>query len=96
MALERYEPNRAGIRDLLGSEAVQRDLAGRARRVAAAAEAQYRAQPPHSGEVEVKVDSQSQPERRVRARAAVIAKHPAAQHIEADRRPLGRALDAAG
>lgn len=96
MALVRYRPNREGIRDLLGSDEVRRDLEARAERVAAAARTAYAVAPPHSGEVEVVVDSQSEPERRFRARAAVIANHPAALHIEADRRPLGGALDAAG
>lgn len=95
MALIRYRPNRRGIRDVLGSTGVQLDLLARAERVAAVARADYAARPPHSGQVEVTVDAGLEPESR-RARAAVIAKHPGALHIEADRRPLGSALDAAG
>lgn len=95
MALVRYRPNRRGLRDLLGSTGVQLDLQARAERVAAAARADYTTRPPHSGEVEVVVDAGREPQSG-RARAAVIAKHPAAQHIEADRRPLGGAMDAAG
>lgn len=96
MGLDRYRPNRKGIRGVLGSEGVRADLHARAERVGAAAEASYTADPPHSGQVDVVVDSQSGGGGRVRARAAVIAKHPAALHIEADRRPLGSALDAGG
>lgn len=93
MGLVRYRPNRKGIRDLLGSDGVRADLHARGERVAGTAEAAYKADPPHSGQVDVVVDSGSSG---VRARVAVIAKHPAALHIEADRRPLGSALDAAG
>lgn len=97
MGLERYRPNRQGIRELLGAEWVRADLHARAERVAAAAEASYTADPPHSGQVNVYVDSQAGGSGgRVRSRAAVIADHPAALPIEADRRPLGSALDAAG
>jgi hypothetical protein len=96
VALVRYRPSRRGIRELLGSPEVLADLVARAERVAAAAEASYAARPPHEGEVRVEVDGQLPPERHTRARAAVIAQHPAALHIEADRRPLGSALDAAG
>lgn len=95
MGLIRYRPNRKGIRELLGAEWVRADLHARAERVAAAAEAAYTADPPHSGQVDVVVESASGAGSRVRARAAVIARHPAALPIEADRRPLGRALDAA-
>lgn len=107
MARFRYEPNRKGIRDMLSSEWVEQELRQVAGQVAAAAWIQYQLRPPHSGEVEVVIDSsRSRGATRVeigpggatisnwaRARAAVIAKHPAALHIEEDRRPLGRALD---
>lgn len=95
MALARYRPNRRGIRDLLGATGVQLDLQARAERVAAVARADYAARPPHSGQVEVTVDAGREPESG-RARAAVIANHPGALGIETDRRPLGKALDAAG
>lgn len=95
MGLVRYRPRRKGIRAMLGSEWVRADLHARAERVAAAADAAYIAHPPHSGRVDVVVTSQTGGGGRVRSRAAVIAKHPAARPIEADRRPLGRALDAA-
>lgn len=95
MALVRYRSKRRGVRDLLSLPGVRRDLAVRAGRVAAVARADYTARPPHSGQVEVVVDSGLEPISR-RARAAVIAKHPGALPIEADRRPLGNALDAAG
>ena len=96
MGMVRYRSNRRGIRDLLGGEWVRADLARRADRVAAAARRSYKAKPPHSGTVEVLVSSSAgETGARIRSRAAVIAMHPAALHIEADRRVLGRALDAA-
>lgn len=97
MALVRYKPNRRGIRDLLGSTGVALDLLRRAEAVAVAAQAAYDADPPHTGRVEVEVDAHvGKPGRRAyRARAAVIAQHPAALHIEDDRRVLGGAVDAA-
>jgi hypothetical protein len=94
MGLVRYRPNRRGVRDLLSSPGVVADLAERAGRVAAAAQAEYTARPPHSGQVEVIVDVGLEPQSG-RARAAVIAKHPGALPIEADRRPLGKSMDAA-
>lgn len=97
MALDRYRPNRKGIRQMLGAEWARANLHRRADAVAAVAEANYRANPPHSGQVQVIVDSSAgETGARLRSRAAVIAKHPAALAIEADRRPLGSALDAAG
>lgn len=96
MALVRYKPNRRGIRALLGADWVRRDLHGRAERVAEAAREDYRARPPHEGEVEVTVDSEAgETSPGKRARAAVIAQHPGVVHIEHDRRPLGSAVDAA-
>lgn len=95
MALVRYRPNRRGVRDLLSMTGVQLDLQERATAVAAVARADYEVRPPHQGDVEVRVDAGLEPTSR-RARAAVIAKHPGALGIEADRRPLGGALDAAG
>lgn len=96
MKLERYKPNRKGIRQLLGSDMVRLDLLRRGEAVAEVARSEYEADPPHEGQVEVVVDSRSSDAHSPRARVAVIAKHPAVLHIEADRRTLGAALDAAG
>lgn len=93
MKIEKYVPNRRGVRDLLKKPEVLGNLIERAGRVAAAASADYTERPPHSGEVEVVVAASLTDDGR--ARAAVIAKHPAAMPIEADRRPLGGAMDAA-
>lgn len=92
MGLIRYRPHRKGIRALLGSDDIRADLHRRAEAVAEAARAAYDAEPPHEGQVDVTVDSSAGAPR---ARAAVIARHPGVVHIEADRRPLGGALDAA-
>jgi len=83
------------MRAILGSPGVLADLMERGAAVAAAAQAQYDARPPHQGEVEVTVEPNLGTPGAPRARVAVIARHPAALHIEADRRPLGSALDAA-
>lgn len=93
MRLEKYKPNRRGMKDTLGSEPVRLELVRRAEAIAEVARGEYEADPPHSGTVDVVVDSQPGG-RRIRARAAVIAKHPAVLHIEADRRTLGAAMDA--
>lgn len=96
MARIRYRANRQGLREMLGADWVGADLARRADRVAAAVRRDYKARPPHSGQVTVLVSSESaEIGGRLRARAAVIAQHPAVMHIEADRRPLASALDAA-
>lgn len=95
MALIRYKPNRRGLRGLLGSEMVRADLELRAQAVAAAADAEYKARPPHQGDVNVYVDSHPGEPDHPRARAAVIAQHPAVIPIEKDRHPLGTAMDAA-
>lgn len=92
MGLVRYKPNRRGIRDLLGSPEVGGMLFEKALKVAAVAEVEYVEHPPHSGQVEVVTTLSKE---RIRWRAAVIAKHPGALPIEHDRRPLGKALDAA-
>lgn len=95
MKLERYKANRRGLMHVLGSEGVRLDLAVRANAVAVVARAEYRAVPPHEGTVEVAVESERGSIGSPRARATVIARHPGAEAIEADRRPLGSALDAA-
>lgn len=96
MRLDKYKANRRGIRGVLGSEGVRAELVRRAEAVAAVADAGYKANPPHSGVVNVYVDSQPGTASHPRARAAVIAQHPAVLPIEADRRTLGSAMDAAG
>jgi len=91
--LERYRPNRGGMADVARSRPIDGMLERKADHVAAVAQADYDSQPPHTGRVEVEVvqaDSDSD-----RARVAVIARHPAALHFEADRRVLGGAIDAA-
>lgn len=96
MKLEKYEPNRRGLKKLLGSEGVRLDLVERAERIAVVAQAAYDADPPHEGRVDVHVESDAGNASNPRARAVVIAQHPAALAIEADRRVLGSALDAGG
>lgn len=93
--LVRYRPNKKGLRAMIGSESVRADLVRRAEAVAEVARASYMTRPPHQGEVEVVVDSQAGTVDHPRARAAVIALHPGVLGIEAARRPLGKALDAA-
>jgi len=91
--LVRYRANSTGMEDLLTSVAVDSMLERRAGNVAAVAQADYDARPPHTGRVEVDVVQAASDSDR--ARVAVIARHPAALHIEADRRVLGGAIDAA-
>lgn len=93
MKIDKYVPNRRGVKDLLHKPEVRGHIFERAERVAEAARADYAEHPPHSGEVEVVVTSMLTDDGR--ARSAVIARHPAALPIEADRRPLGGAMDAA-
>lgn len=83
--------NRAGVREMLRSKEVERDLKVRAERVVAAAEAH--AVPPHEG----KVDYYAETSRgATRARALVIADHPGALGQEEQYRILGSSIDAAG
>jgi len=91
--LERYRPNRRGMADLARSRPIDAMLERRAANMATVAEADYAAQPPHTGRVEVEVVQAGSDSDR--ARVAVIARHPAALRIEADRRVLGGAIDAA-
>jgi len=91
--LVRYRANSAGMDDLLTSVAVDAMLERRADNVAAVAQADYDARPPHTGRVEVDVVQAGSDSDR--SRVAVIARHPAALHLEADRRVLGGAIDAA-
>jgi hypothetical protein len=91
--LERYVPHRAGIRDVAKSREVDAMLGRRAENVAQVARSGYNASPPHSGQVEVEVLQDASDSDR--ARVAVIARHPAALAIEAERRILGSAISAA-
>lgn len=91
--LIRYVPNRPGMRGIANSRAMDAMLERRAHNVAVVAQGAYDAHPPHTGRVfveVVQVESDSD-----RARVAVIARHPAAIHIEAQRRILGSAISAA-
>jgi hypothetical protein len=104
MPLVRFRPRRKGIKALLSTPEVAAELAERAERAAVAARADYTGDPPNEGEVDVRVEVQTKGKRgkgrksvnrKVRARAAVVAVHPAVLAIEGDRRVLGAALDAA-
>jgi len=90
--LIRYDANLRGMRELARSREIDHMLEGRARSVAAVAQSGYDATPPHTGRVDVDVVNDSDSDR---ARVAVIARHPAALAIEADRRVLGSAISAA-
>lgn len=88
-----YRPNRRGIRGVAKSEGVDNMLERRANNVAQVAQAAYDSNPPHSGRVDVEVLQQGSDSDR--ARVAVLARHPAALAIEADRRVLGSSIGAA-
>jgi hypothetical protein len=90
MANVRVILNPAGMREMLTSKEVERDLLRRAKQVAAAAEAI--GVPPHEGEVDYYAESSTGS---TRARAVVVADHPGAQGQEAEYRTLGTAIDAA-
>lgn len=94
MKLEKYKANRRGLKDLLGSEGVRLGLVVRAARIAVVAQAAYEADPPHEGHVKVSVESEGAITGELRAKAVVVARHPAVIPIEADRRVLGSAMDA--
>lgn len=91
MANVRVILNRAGVREMLRSKPVQRDLLARAQRVAAAAEAH--SVPPHEGDVDYYAESSVGANR---ARAIVVADHPGALGQEEEYRILGSSIDAAG
>lgn len=91
MADVRVVLHRAGVRQMLRSEEVERDLMERARRVVAAAES--RAVPPHEGRVDYYAEASTGA---TRARALVIADHPGALGQEEEYRILGSSIDAAG
>lgn len=84
--LERFELNGSGIRKLLQSSEVQDDLNARAARVAAAVDAQTADIDDWDVVYDVQVG-------RTRARALISG---VPLRVEADRRILGRAIDAAG
>lgn len=91
MAKVRVSLNHAGMRELLRSEPVERDLMRRARQVAVAAE--NIGVPPHEGDVKYEAVAA---EGGTRARALVVADHPGALGQEETYRTLGTAIDAAG
>lgn len=82
--------NPAGMREMLTSKEVERDLLRRGKQVASTAEAIGR--PPHEGDVEYYAESSRGT---TRARCVVVADHPGAQGQEAEYRTLGTAIDAA-
>ncbi|MFD9949687.1 hypothetical protein ACFWYW_55625 [Nonomuraea sp. NPDC059023] len=83
--------NPAGMRELLRSKPVERDLLRRGKQVAAAAEAI--GVEPHEGDVDYYAESSVGS---TRARCVVVADHPGAQGQEEKYRTLGTAIDAAG
>lgn len=90
----RIQMDRAGVGDLLKSDAVQQMLNRKAAAVAATARSRA---PMVNGEPgKVKLPIESRPARTgSRARAIVEADHPAALAVEAKHRLLGGSLDAA-
>lgn len=82
--------NRAGMREMLRSKEVERDLLRRAKQVAAAADAIGHA--PHEGDVDYYAESSRGASR---AKAIAVADHPGAQGQEEKYRTLGTAIDAA-
>jgi hypothetical protein len=80
----KFVPRREGIRELLVSEGVKKDIEGRAERVAAAARSAY-------PDIEILVEDRTGN----RARFRVVANHPKALRVEAKHRLLGKALEAA-
>lgn len=90
MANVRVILNPAGMREMLRSKEVERDLLRRGKQVAATAEAIGHL--PHEGEVEYYAESTRG---KTRAKAIVVADHPGAQGQEEKYRTLGTAIDAA-
>lgn len=98
----RLELNGPGIRELLLSDGVAADIHDRADRVAAAANQRYETidvgardsgQPPgETTHIKAKVEKGAG---KNRARARVVAEHPAARAVEAKHRVLGQSMDAA-
>ncbi len=92
----KYLPSFRGIKALRSSPEVDAMLEGRAEMVAAGARSAYAAMTLGMVEVPVDVVQQGSDTRSPRARVAVIARHPIAVRIEAQKRILGSALSAAG
>lgn len=82
--------NPAGMREMLRSKEVERDLLRRGRQVAVAAEISGHI--PHEGDVDYYAESSVGSSR---ARCIVVADHPGAQGQEEKYRTLGTAIDAA-
>ena len=82
--------NRAGMREMLTSKEVERDLLRRGKEVAATAEAIGHL--PHEGDVDYYAESSRGT---TRARCVVVADHPGALGQEEKYRTLGTAIDAA-
>lgn len=82
--------NPVGMREMLRSKEVERDLLRRGKQVAVAAEAIGRL--PHEGDVDYYAESSRGAGR---AKAIVVADHPGAQGQEEKYRTLGTAIDAA-
>jgi hypothetical protein len=96
--LDRYVPNRAGIRSILKSGPVTADLLARGERVKAAAEARgQRMETHHRGKPGVPLEFRviSTPTQ-IRSRVRVIADHAGALNAERKHSILGNALAAAG
>ena len=99
----RIELNRAGIRELLLSPGVAEDIEARAGRVAEAANHRYEQIDVGARDAGQTVpDSPARIKAKVvmgkgknRARARVVAEHPAARAVEAHHRVLGQSTDAA-
>lgn len=87
----RIEVDYDGIGRLATGDELRADLAARAERVAAAAQAE--APEMTTGAIEVEAAARVG---RDRVRGIVTARHPGALHAEAKHRFLGRAIDAAG
>lgn len=94
MAKVEYKGSFRGVKKLRGSRQVDEALERTARAIAAAAQSQYDSDPPNEGRVQVEVLQIDSDTTGPRARVAVIARHPAALAIEAERRVLGGSLDA--
>jgi hypothetical protein len=97
----RLELNSPGIREMLKSDDVANDIERRAQAVAAAARARYdsisvgeREAGQGGGEHHIPV-SVHMGSGTTRARARIVADHPAALHVEAKHRVLGHSIDAA-
>jgi hypothetical protein len=87
------ELDRGGVAELLRSAAVQQMLTAKAEAIAAAARARGIRVDGTPGEVPLPIEVHSSP-RAKRARAVVLAAHPAALHVEAKHRLLVGSLGA--